>query len=257
MYKYLFILTLFSTLLFSGCAEKSLTFQVRFPEVRGLTQNDHVYFGRNDIGEVQKVSYTSQGDYLVDIRIAQEFKNAATEDSRFYIEHAPANESAMAVIVEQERPGGVLLQDGAVVQGSAGPRFLDNIFNSLNEKAKRAESELNTTLKNLKKSGNATSEKLSQNLEATLDELSRRLDSFTEELGKVPDSQQVHQLEESFRKFADEFQKSQKDVQEYIRNEILPRFRLELEHLRKQQKNEKQKKELEKLDQQARELETV
>ena len=46
-------------------------------------------------------------------------------------------------------------------------------------------------------------------------------------------------------------------VQDHIRNEILPRFRVELEHLREQLKKQGREQELEKIDKQAKELEMV
>lgn len=251
------LLVFFSSFFFWGCTENSLTLQVRFSQVSGLKKNDHVYLGRNEIGQVKKVTYTDQGDYLVEVRIAPEFTNAATEDSRFYIEHAPSSEPAMAVIVEQDRPGGVILKNGATVQGSVRAGYLDKIFEDLRKSAGKAESELNRALEDLKRSLGATSEKLDRSLEAAIDDLTLRLDAFREELGKVPDSQEVRQLEESFRQFADEFLKAQKEVQDHIRNEILPRFRLELEHLRELLKKQGREKELEKMDKQVKELEMV
>ena len=257
IFRPILLLILFSSLFSWGCSENSLTFQVRFSEVSGLKKNDQVYFGRNEIGQVKKVTYTDQGDYLVEVRIAPEFKNAATESSRFYIEHAPSSEPVMAVIVEQKRPGGVILKNGAIVQGSARTGYLDKIFEDLQKSAGKVEKDLNKALEDLKKSLGATSERLDRNLETAIDELSLRLDAFKDELGKVPDSQEVRQLEESFRQFADEFLKAQKDVQDHIRNEILPRFRVELEHLREQLKKQGREQELEKIDKQAKELEMV
>lgn len=257
IYRPIVFLMLFSSLFFWGCSESSLTFQVRFSEVSGLKKNDHVYLGRNEIGQVKKVTYTDQGDYLVEVKIAPEFKNAATESSRFYIEPAPSSVSAMAVIVEQKRPGGVVLENGTIVQGSVRAGYLDKIFEDLKKSAGKAEKDLNRALEDLKKSLGATSEKLDRNLETAIDDLSLRLDAFRDELGKVPDSQEVRQLEESFRQFADEFLKAQKEVQDHIRTEILPRFRLELEHLREQLKKQGREKEMEKIDKQAKELEMV
>jgi len=230
---------------------------VQFPEVSGLKQDDHVYFESNEIGRVQKVTYTSQGDYLVEVMITPEFKNTATEDSAFYIEHDPKNGSAMAIIVEQEHPGGVVLKNGITVQGSARQGYFDDFFSDLQKTAGKAESELNKALENMKKSFDATSEKMDRKLEAAINDLSRQLESSKDGLEKIPDSQEMHQLEESFRQFADEFQKAQKDVQDQIRNEILPRFRAELEHLRELLKKEGREQELKPIDKQINELEMV
>lgn len=240
-------------LLLWGCSENPLTLQVRFPAVSGLKQNDLVYFDKNEIGLVKKVVYTKQGDYLIELEIASSFKNTATENSRFYIEHSPAKTLNMAVIVEQELPGGVVLENGTVVQGSTRSGYFAEILSDLQKKAGAAQIELNKTLKELKSSLDTTSEEL----EATLDNLSVQFNSFADELGKVPDSQEVKRLEENIKQFADQFQKAQKDVQEHLRNEIIPKFRMELERLHKQLKKEGREEEFEKIDEQVKELYTV
>ena len=244
-------------LLVWGCSENSLTFQVRFPAISGLKQNDLVYFDKNEIGQVKKVIYTKQGDYLVEVEIASGFKNTATENSRFYIEHSPAKQLNMALIVEQERPGGVVLENGTVVQGSARNGYFAEILSDLQKKVGAAQNELNKAFEELKKSLDATSEKLDRQLEATLEDLSDQFNSFADELGKIPDSEEVKRLEESFKLFGDEFQKAQKNVQNYLRNEIIPQFRMELERLRKQLKKEGRDEELKKIDKQIKEIYTV
>ncbi len=244
-------------LLVWGCAEKPLTFQVRFSAVSGLKQHDLVYFDRNEIGQVKNVVYTKQGDYLVEVEITPEFKNTATENSRFYIEHSPTNQGDMALIVEQESPGGVVLKNGTVVQGSARNGYLAGILSDFQKKAEAAQIELNKTLEELKKSLDTNSDKLDKQLQATLDDLSVQFNSFAENLGKIPDSQEVKQLEESFKQFTDEFQKAHQNVQDYLRNEIIPKIRLELEQLRQQLKKEGREQELKKIDKQVEQIYTA
>lgn len=244
-------------LLVWGCSENPLTFQVRFPAVSGLKQNDLVYFDKNKIGQVKEVFYTKQGDYLVEVEIAPGFKNTATENSRFYIEHSPANERDMAVIVEQEHPGGVILENGAVIQGSARKGYLTDILSELQKKTEEAQNELNKALKELIKSLDTTSDKLDKQLEATLKNLSLQFNSFVDELGKVPDSQEVKRLEDNLKRFADEFQKTQKDMQDHLRNTIIPQFRMELERLHQQLKKEGREEELKNIDKQVKELDKV
>ena len=252
--RFIAIVYMSMCLLLSGCSESSLTFQVRFPEISGLKKNDPVYFGKNLIGGVKKITYTDQGDYLVDVEIAPGFKNAATEDSRFYIEHFVNNEQKMGVIVEQERPGGVVLQNGAVVQGGVRTGSLAEILSDLQKQAGAVQNELNNLFKELKKSLDTTSGELDRQLEVTLDKLFFQFNSFADDLAKLPDRKEIEQLEESLQQFADEFKKVQKDVQDRLRNEIIPLFRIELERLRKKFEKEGREKELEPIDKQIEEL---
>jgi len=244
-------------LLVWGCSANNLTFQVRFPEISGLKKHDLVYFGKSEIGQVAKVLYTEQGDFLVEVVIAPEFKHTATENSKFYIGLAPVKEQKMAVIVEQEHPGGVVLKNGSVVQGSARDGYFAEMLSDLQKKAGAAQKEWNKTLQELKKSLDTSAGQLDRQLGATLDELSAQFNAFADELGKVPDRQEVKRLEESLKQFADEFQKAQKGIQDQLRNEIIPQFRMELELLRKQLKKEGREEEIKELDKQVQELDTV
>lgn len=254
MHRMIPLLYLSMLFLVWGCSESPLTLQVNFDEVSGLKQNDLVYFAKNEIGQVTKVSYTKQGDYLVEVQIAPPFKNSATQDSKFYIAPSPANALNMAVIVEQERLGGVALNNGTVVQGSTRTEQLTEIFDDLQKKLAAAQNELNTTLQEFTKSLGITSEQINRQLAATIDDLALQFKTFADELSKVPDSQQVKRLEESVKQFADEFQKAGKDVQERLQNEILPRLRMELEELHKDLKKEGREEELEQIDQQVKKL---
>jgi hypothetical protein len=256
-YVRFFFLFLLLSLWLLGCSDGALTFTIQFADISGLKQNDYVYLGKNEIGQVNRVTYTSQGDYLVEVKIKPEFKNAATINTQFFIEQSPLNTAAMAVIVEQPRPGGALLQADVTVQGLSRTGYLNKIFKDLQEKAEQAEIELNKALGDLKKSLHASSETLSKSLDAALNDLSIRLDTFKGQLGKVPDSQEIQQLEESIKKFGEEFQNAQKRVQDHIRTEMFPRFRMELDHLREQLKKQGRDKEMDKIDEQAKNLQMV
>ena len=251
------LLLLAQLLLLVGCLDRSLTFSIRFTEVSGLTQNDRVYFGRNDIGRVEKVTYTNTGEYLVEVNVRPEFTEAVTEDSTFFIGHAPGSDSIMAVIVEQERPGGAVLQPGVTVAGSKKPGYFDKMFTELKETAAKAESELNRTLDQLRESYRTTSQQLDQDLDRAMMELSRQLEMFGEKVEKLPDSQEVQRLEESVNQFVEEFGKAQQEVQEQLRDEVLPRFRRELDRLREKLRQEGRGQELERVDEQIKELEMV
>lgn len=244
-------------LFLAGCMETSLTFSVEFSDVSGLKKDDLVYFGRNEIGSVEKVTYTNKGNFLVEVNIATEFKEAVTEDSQFYIGPAPVGEAKAAVIVEQERPGGTILEKGATVAGSTREGYFDRMFDDLRDKAQEAEGELSKAFEKWKNSYQQNSKRMEQELESALEDLSRQFDTYKQELGKLPDSEEMKQFEESFNEFAEEFGKAQQELQDHLREEVLPRFREELDRLRRQLEKEGREQELEKIDEQIKELEMV
>lgn len=240
-----------------GCSENPLVLQVRYAEVLGLTQNDPVYFEQNKIGKVQKVTYTQQGDYLIEISITPDFKNTATVDSKFFIGNDPVTQQNKAVIIMQEKPGGKILDEGSVVLGSVQTGLLEEMMSSFKRNATIAENEMRKAVQQLEQSLKGSSQKLDEDMSALLEDLSRQFRTFNEEIKKVPDSQEVKQLEESIRLFAEEFNKAQANVREHIREEVIPQLRMELDRLREQLQQEGREKETETIDNKIDEMSAI
>jgi hypothetical protein len=76
--KTVFVL-LFGALFLSGCGSDTLDFKIHYREIFGLRKDDRVLFQERHIGNVKDVTYTSQGDYLVDVSISKEFSNEISE----------------------------------------------------------------------------------------------------------------------------------------------------------------------------------
>jgi len=116
-----------------GCSERDLTFQIQYEKLHGLKTGSLIYFQGNKIGQVQKTSYRSQGDYLVDVRLKFDFKNAATINSKFYISDDPVIAKSKAIVVEQQQAGGAVIEKGAIVHGSVKEKekVLQNVFSGI------------------------------------------------------------------------------------------------------------------------------
>lgn len=255
MQKRLVMVFLFAALLLlGGCFERSLTFQVRFDDIAGLKQEGAVYFEQSKIGRIEKITYTKNGDYLLDLAIEPEFKNAATEESKFFIASAPGDTTINAVIVEQSRPGGTVLQNGVIVQGSVRSGYFEKIVSGIKRHADAAEGELRRSIEQLQQSLEEASRQLDHDLGKTLENLSDQLSTFSAEVKKVPDSREMKQLEESVNQFAEEFKRAQKDVRDHIVNEVIPQLRLQLDRLRMQLQQEGREKEIEVIDRQVKEM---
>lgn len=232
----------------SGCLDSSLTFQIRFADLNGLQKGNRVVFEANHIGEVVQVNYTEKGDYLITVKIMPDFANATTGDSTFYIATDPAAAPAKAVIVEQSKPGGTIIQQGAVIAGTQKAGYLDELIRDLKEKAGTAETEFRKSFKEWEESFSSQSSELSKSLSETLEELSRQFEAIRDEVQNVPNREEVKELEKNIQEFVEDFNNAQRDVQEKLKNEIIPQLKLELEKLREQLKKEGREKELEKID---------
>ena len=205
-----------------ACEEAGLNLKIRFDQIQGLQADSRVVFESNHIGEVTRVFYSQEGHYLVDLKIKKEFANAVTENSRFYIiEDATASEKK-AIEMTQVRKGGTPLADGSIVEGST--------------------------------QASVTYQKLLQDFEKQADKIGEQLQQFFENLSKLPESEEVKQLQKDLEGLAREMEKVGKSTRDKIQNEIVPMLKEELEHLKKRLEKFGREKEVEPLEEQLEKL---
>jgi paraquat-inducible protein B len=184
-----------------GCEAENLNLFIRFDHIDGLKSNDSVIFETNRIGKVNEVTYTKEGTYRVELRIDKAFKNAATENTRFFIVSDPQDKGHSAVKMIQIREGGKPLQNNTVLEGS--------------------------------RKSSAIIERLEKDLEKGMESFKKQFNEFAEELKKIPDNEAFKAMEEAMADLYDEMKRSGKEVREKIQKEMLPRLEQELENLRK------------------------
>jgi len=80
-----------------GCKAENLNLFIRFDHIDGLKSNDSIIFETNRIGQVDEVTYTKKGDYMVELMIHKTHMNAVTEHVRFFIVSDPKNNGRSAV----------------------------------------------------------------------------------------------------------------------------------------------------------------
>ena len=66
-------------------AETNLNLTIKFDQIYGLIRGDRVIYELNHIGNVESVYYESDGIYNVSVKIKNNFVNAVTEYSKFFI----------------------------------------------------------------------------------------------------------------------------------------------------------------------------
>ena len=101
----------------AGCMDGALDFQIQFDNVHGLKQGDPVVFEEAVIGTIEEIDYTDSGVFMVSVAIQKEFANAATDDSKFYIDFHPQDRDRKAIEVVQLEKGGNPIEENAVVEG--------------------------------------------------------------------------------------------------------------------------------------------
>ena len=88
-------------LVLPACEKNGLDFKIRFDQVQGLKKGDSVIFEQNHIGLVDRVVYTGQGNFLVDVNISANFTPTATEHSRFFIISNPMQKNSKAIEIKK------------------------------------------------------------------------------------------------------------------------------------------------------------
>jgi len=224
MLKKLLILMIVSIIGF-GCEAESLNLTIKFDHIDGLKANDGVIFEKNQIGRVDNVTYTKEGDYLVDVMIYKTYMDAATEHARFFIVSDPQNSEQRVVEMIQILKGGKPLQNNSVLEGSS--------------------------------KSSVIIERLEKDLTKGMESFRKEFDEFSEELKKIPDSQAYKKLEDELANLYDQMKQSGKEVKETIQKEILPRLEEELENLKKRFHEKGQEDELKPLEIKMEEIKNI
>ncbi|OEU73402.1 MAG: hypothetical protein BA874_05580 [Desulfuromonadales bacterium C00003068] len=196
-----------------ACSPGKLTLTVQFEATEGLKVDDSVMFEENRIGSVRRISYTTEGDYLVTIAVQKEFRNALTVDSLFYIDGDPADTARMALFVEQSITGGALLIDRALVKGSPKPSSWQQMSDSLRGKANDWQGDLNRALEELKEAYSDKSAEIDHELQAAIDEASRRLSEMQQAIKDASNSKEIKELQKATQNLLIELQKRLSEMQ--------------------------------------------
>lgn len=213
---------LFVTLFLLACKESGLNLSIRFDQVMGLKANDMVIFESNPIGLVTRVHYAKNGFYWVNLKIKDDFAQAATENARFYVIEDPQTAGQKAIEMIQIRKGGALLADGATVEGST--RSL------------------------------AVFQKMLEEFDQQTGKLGAQIEQFVQNLRNLSQSEEVKQLQKDLEQLGRKMEKAGKTTRDKIQNEIVPLLKKELDHLKKRLEQFGREKEVEPLEKQLEKL---
>ncbi len=210
------VILLIVSIISLGCGAEDLNLFIRFHQIDGLKSNDAVIFETNRIGRVKEVTYTNQGNYLVELMIHKAYTNEVTEHVRFFIVSDPQNNGPRALEMIQIQKGGTPLQNHTVLEGSS--------------------------------KSSAIIERLEKDLEKGVERFRKEFNEFSEELKKIPDSEAFKKLEDELGNLYEKMKQSGKEVREMMQKEILPRLEQELKNLRKRLREKGREDELKPLE---------
>ena len=208
MFKRLVVLLILSFIFF-GFNPIGLNLTIRFSKVDGLKEDDRVLLGQNHIGNVTRILYTKDGNFLVDIMIKKPFTNAATQHSKFFITGDPQYERRKSIEILQLKDGGEPLKDGATIEGSTEySALLGQIMDDLGKK---------------------------------LEDLKKQFEKFPDEMRKIQKSDEYKKLKKELERLAEEIKQVEDAARAKIQKEILPRLKQEMENLKERIRKFRQK----------------
>jgi len=208
-----------------ACQSNAMKIHIRFNEAQGLVKGDRVLADGKQIGKVSDIQYTSEGNFLVDILVPEQFRGNLVEGARFYIVNDPDEAGKRAVEVVRSGASSDLLADGAVVDGS------DKIQDMVGD--------------------------LVAGMRERLDELENQLQELLGKVKETPKKEEIKRLREELERLAREMKKASQAAKEKLNKEVLPRLEQELERLKKRLKELGREKEVEPLETQLKELKKI
>ena len=232
-----------------GCKERPFTVSVRYDTLGALKPNVPVYFEKTRVGYIIKIVSTDRSDYLVEISIVPEHKGKATANSKFYILDDPFDSSRKVLIIEQDPPGGTLLKDGSIVQGEKNQGFFDRFMANFKQSSDDASGKLQVTMRDFKESLTERSHNLNKQMETSLGNINNYFQDFQNHAYSSTGKDDISRLESSLDKFIEEFNSLNREMQNLLREEILPGLRRNLEILRKSLEDKGHEEEIEKINQ--------
>ncbi len=196
------LIPFFLFFILAACSQ-DLHFTISYDEIYNLAEGDPLVLDGKPIGQVTRVEQAGSG-HRVEVAIPRESAKAATSEASFILSPDPDKPGHRRIEVVLTAPGGKPIADGAVVKGSY-PNPL----------------------------GLFPFGELLRGFSDALRDLRGQVEQFRQEFEKLPNSPEAKQLEEEWRRLADEIAKAQSGAGDALKNEILPKLEKEMDELRK------------------------
>jgi hypothetical protein len=190
-------------LLLAAC-DQGLHFSIRFDQAGGLQVGDPLIQEATEIGRVTAIGPPSASGQWVRVVVERQFAVAATVDSLFYIDDDPDQPDRKSVVIEQVRPGGKTLEDGAEVVG-----------------ADREER------------GLLPFRRLFREFGGILQQLRDEVERFRQQFEQLPDTPEVRELRQQWLRLLEELGAAQNSAEGSIRKELIPRLQEQMDAIRR------------------------
>jgi ABC-type transporter Mla subunit MlaD len=228
-----FLLLLFSSATLISCDFGDLTLTVQFNEIGTLATGDRILYHNEYIGDVEKISRTEEGHYLVELDIDSDHKKKLTVYSIFYIDNDPDRPNRNAVFTEQSKPGGIQLTDNSVVVGLDHPPNLRHMLEDLKHKTEELANELAEKIGRARQSYEEQSTELVRQLEEALAEIERKLRELEKAVRTAPESEEAKELKRNLDKMVGDLETALGEVATTIGRDLFDSLQKSLDGLKR------------------------
>lgn len=223
---------MFSSATLTSCDFGDLTLTAQFNEIDTLATGDRVLYHNGYIGDVEKISRTDEGYYLVKLDIDSDHKKKLTVYSIFYIDNDPDFPNRKAMFTEQSKPGGTLLTDNSVVVGLDHPPYLLHMLRDLERKTEELAGDLAEKIGRVRESYEKQSKELILQLEEALAKIERELRELEKAVRTAPDSEEAKELKRNLDKMVADLETTLGEVATTIGRDLSNRLQKSLDDLK-------------------------
>jgi hypothetical protein len=217
----------------TGCGtSQNLNMNLKLDHPAGLQPSAPVMLGENTVGSVTAVKTDSAGGIVASLVIQPDFRDQATEGSRFSVVRDPADDSKRRVVIRPGSAHGQPLENGAKVKGSDETAQLPAIGDLLKGLSQGVGAlsgvfeRLRSGFQNLPSSGEAS--RAATQFTEGLNQLSGHLDRLRQQMESKENTEEVRRMREQWSRLQDDMKNAQGIMEKAMREEVIPKLEKEV-----------------------------
>ena len=217
----------------TGCGtSQTLNINLKLDHPAGLQPSAPVMLGENTVGSVTAVKTDSTGGVVASLVIQPDYRDQATEDSRFSVVRDPADDSKRRVVIRPGSRNGKPLKNGAIVNGrdeTAQLPAIGDLLKGLSQgmgALSGVVERFRSGFQNLPSSGEAS--RATTQFTEGLNQLSGHLDRLRQQMESKENTEEVRRMREQWSRLQEDMKNAQGIMEKAMREEVIPKLEKEV-----------------------------
>lgn len=217
----------------TGCgSSQTLSINLKLDHPAGLQPSTPVMLGENTVGSVTAVKTDSTGGVVASLVIQPDYRDQATEGSRFSVMRNPADDNKRRVVIHPGSGHGKPLENGAVVKGSDETAPLPAIGDLLKGLSQGMGAlsgvveRFRSGFQNLPSSEEAN--RATTQFTEGLNQLSGHLDRLRQQMESKENTEEVRRMREQWSRLQEDMKNAQGIMEKAMREEVIPKLEKEV-----------------------------